>query len=248
MAKLTDHDKIRYSRQMLIDGWSTEGQLRLKSSTAFIAGAAGLGSPVSIYLAVAGVGTIVICDADTVELSNLNRQILHNDDRIDRSKAVSAEQTLSQLNPAVKTVPCADHLDEGNLERIIGHPDIVVDCLDNFETRYLINAYCLAHRIPFVHGAVHGFLGQVTFLRPPETPCLRCLFPEPPPKEVFPVVGATPGIAGSIQAMEVVKFLTGIGTNLEGKLLFFDAEEMTFSSLKVKRAPSCPDCGSLPCD
>ncbi len=245
MKPLTDYDLVRYHRQMLTPGWGREGQARLKSSRVFIAGAGGLGSPVAIYLAVAGVGEIRICDADTIELSNLNRQILHTDKRIGQPKALSAARTLRALNPTVRVVPYCDTLDENSAERIIGRPDIVIDCLDNFETRYLLNTYCIKNRIPWVHAAIWGLTGQVTFFHPPETPCLRCLVPEPPPKETFPVVGVTPGLAGCIQAMEALKFLTGIGTNLKGVLLVFDGEDMTFSSLNIKRAASCPDCGGL---
>jgi adenylyltransferase/sulfurtransferase len=244
MEKLTDYEKTRYDRQMLIKGWGEGGQIKLKSSRVFVAGAGGLGSPVSIYLAIAGVGEIRICDADTIELSNLNRQILHTDARIGELKAVSGDKTLGELNPTINILTYSDYLDGNSVARMVGQPDVVVDCLDNFETRYLLNAYCIEHKIPFVHGAVWGMIGQVTFLRPPETPCLRCLFPEAPPKEVFPVVGVTPGVIGCLQAMEVLKSLTGVGTTLKGKLLFFDGEEMTFNTVNVKRTPSCPDCGS----
>jgi molybdopterin/thiamine biosynthesis adenylyltransferase len=245
MEKLTNYDETRYNRQMLIHGWGEQGQTRLKQSSVFIAGAGGLGSPVSIYLAVAGVGEIRVCDADTIELSNLNRQILHPDDRIGESKAGSAEKTLKALNPSINIVTYADYLDENNIERIVGQPDIIVDCLDNYETRYLLNTYCLKHSIPFVHGAIWGMMGQVTFIYPPETPCLRCLVPAPPPKEIFPVVGVTPGLIGCIQVMEVLKFLTGVGTLLKNRLLIVDGEEMTFMPVTVERAPSCPDCGSF---
>jgi len=245
MQPLTEYELTRYHRQMLIPGWGPEGQARLKASSAFIAGAGGLGSPVAIYLAVAGIGEIRICDADVIELSNLNRQILHTDRRIGQPKALSARMTLRELNPTVYIVPYCDRLDETNAGRIIGKPDIVIDCLDNFETRYLLNTYCIQNRIPLIHGAIWGLTGQVTFLYPPETPCLRCLAPAPPPQETFPVVGVTPGLIGCIQAMEALKFLIGIGTNLKGTLLVFDWEDMTFSSLHVKRMPSCPDCGGL---
>jgi molybdopterin/thiamine biosynthesis adenylyltransferase/molybdopterin converting factor small subunit len=241
---LTDYDKTRYDRQMMIEGWGEEGQAKLKTSSVFIAGAGGLGSPVSIYLAIAGVGELRICDADRPELSNLNRQILHTDERIGELKAVSAEKTLGELNPTIKIVTYSDYLDENSVERLVGKPDIIVDCLDNFETRYLLNSYCVEHDIPFVHGAIWGMIGQVTFLHPPETPCLLCLVPKPPPKELFPVVGVTPGIIGCIQAMEVLKFLTGVGTPLKGRLLVFDGEEMTFNSVNIKRASSCQECGS----
>lgn len=245
MVELTDYEKTRYDRQMLIDGWGEEGQARLKASSVFIAGAGGLGSPVSIYLAVAGIGEIRICDADRIELSNLNRQILHPDARIGELKSASAAQTLKELNPTLKIVTYPNYLDEHNAGDLIGTPDIVVDCLDNFETRYVLNAYCIKENIPLVHGAIWGMMGQVTFVHPPETPCLKCIFPEPPPKEIFPVVGVTPGIVGSLQVAEVLKHLTGVGTTLKGKLLIIDAEEMFFNPVKMERQPSCPDCGGL---
>jgi adenylyltransferase/sulfurtransferase len=245
MAKLTDYDKIRYNRQMLIDGWGEEGQKRLKSSRVFVAGAGGLGSPVSIYLAVAGVGNIRLCDADAVELSNLNRQILHRDAKIGELKVASAAEALNELNPTIDIQTYSDYLDEKSVERVVGKPHIVVDCLDNFATRYLLNSYCVQHRIPYVHGAIHGLMGQATFLSPPETPCLRCFFPDAPPREIFPVVGAAPGVIGCIQAIEVLKFLTSVGSTLKGRLLFFDGEDMTFTTIKVERVQDCPDCGSL---
>jgi adenylyltransferase/sulfurtransferase len=245
METLTDSDKVRYDRQILMEGWGVEAQSRLKGARVFVAGAGGLGSPVSIYLAVAGVGEIAICDADRVELSNLNRQILHGDGRIGQPKALSAARTLQELNPTIKVVAHTDFLDPSSVARIVGQPDVVVDCLDNFETRYLLNAYCLERGIPFVHGAVRGILGQVTFLSPPETPCLRCIFPEAPPKEIFPVVGATPGVVGTIQALEVLKHLTGVGVTLKGRLLIFEGEEMEFTLIRANRVPSCPECGAL---
>lgn len=245
MADLTADERIRYQRQMLIEGWGPEAQIRLKSARVFIAGAGGLGSPVSIYLAVAGVGEIHICDADRVELSNLNRQVLHPDCRIGELKAVSGQTMLGELNPTVHVVAHATYLEAANVARVVGRPDIVVDCLDNFETRYLLNAYCTRQGIPFLHGAVWGILGQVSFLAPPDTPCFRCIFPEAPPKAVFPVVGATSGLIGCLQAMEALKYLTGVGETVKGRLLFFDGEDMTFSSVELKRAPSCPVCGGM---
>ena len=245
MEELTEYDLARYQRQMLISGWGEEGQARIKSARVFVAGAGGLGSPVSIYLAVAGVGEIKICDADVVELSNLNRQVLHPDKRIGLPKAESAANTLRELNPTIQVIPSCAYLDERSVKGIVGKPDVVVDCLDNFETRYLLNTYCIKNRIPLVHGAIWGFLGQVSFFYPPETPCLRCLVPASPPKAVFPVIGATPGFTGCFQAMEVLKFVTGIGTNLKGKLLMIDGEDMTFATLNVERRESCPDCGGL---
>ena len=245
MVNLTEYDETRYQRQMLIAGWGEEGQRRLKASRVFLAGAGGLGSPVSVYLAIAGVGELRICDSDRSELSNLNRQMLHSDERLGEWKTVSAKETLQRLNPTITITTCHDRLESSNVNGIVGKPDIMVDCLDNFETRYVLNRYAVSTGIPLIHGAIWGMAGQVTFLHPPETPCLRCLFPEEPPKAVFPVVGASPGLAGCIQAMEVLKFLTMVGANLKGRLLVFDGEEMTFDLLTVRRRPSCPDCGSL---
>ncbi len=244
MTTLTDSDHTRYSRQMLLREWGEAGQQKLKAAGVFIAGAGGLGSPVAIYLAVAGVGEIRICDSDEIEGSNLNRQILHPAERIGQSKALSAEKTLTALNPTISVLPFTEYLDERNIDRLAGRPDIIVDCLDNYETRYLLNRYCLEHQIPLVHGAIWGMSGQVSFLQPPDTPCLRCLVPEPPPKETFPVVGATAGIIGSIQAMEALKFLIGVGELLKGRLLLFDGEDMFFSKVKVERKADCPDCGA----
>jgi molybdopterin/thiamine biosynthesis adenylyltransferase len=245
MKELTDYDLARYNRQMMISGWGEEGQAKIKSATVFIAGAGGLGGPVSIYLAAAGVGDIRICDADVVELSNLNRQILHTDKRVGEPKAASAEATLREINPTISVVACDAYLDEGSVDRIVGTPVVVIDCLDNLPTRYVLNAYCIKKRIPLIHGAIWGMSGQVTFLRPPETPCLRCLFPEPPPKETFPVVGAAPGLIGCIQALEALKYITGVGSNLKGRLVAFDGEFLRFTSLNLRRVKSCPDCGGL---
>jgi adenylyltransferase/sulfurtransferase len=247
MEGLTDYDLKRYHRQMLIRGWGEDGQRKLKSARVFVAGAGGLGSPVAIYLAVAGVGEIRICDSDSLELSNLNRQILHSDERVGELKAISAQKTLSRLNPSIRVVGLTERMNESSIDRLAGQADIVVDCLDNFETRYVLNAYCIRCGIPLVHGAIWGMTGQVTFLKPPETPCLKCVFPEAPPKEVFPVVGVTPGLTGCIQAMEVLKYLTGTGSNLRGRLLLIEGEDMSCSVLNVRRSDACPACGGAGC-
>lgn len=246
MGPLEDRDLIRYNRQMILDGWGEDGQSKLKEARVFLAGAGGLGSPVAIYLTVAGVGEVAICDNDRVELSNLNRQILHNDMRIGQLKAESAGDTLRSLNPDITITTYAARLEEGNLNKMIGGADLVVDCLDNYETRYLLNRWCAGQGIPFVHGAVWGLMGQMTFLHPPETPCLECIFPNPPPKEVFPVVGVTPGVIGTLQAMETLKYLTGIGEILKGRLLIFDGDLMNFETVAVKRISSCPVCSVTP--
>jgi len=245
MEKLTQDESVRYQRQMVLEGWGEAGQIKLKNSTVLIVGAGGLGSPVSIYLTVAGVGEIRICDADRVGLSNLNRQVVHTDASIGELKVESAARTLRALNPTVNVAPIPDYLGQGSVERIVGQPDVVVDCLDNVETRYTLNSYCIKKGIPLVHGAVWGMLGQATFIQPPQTPCLRCLYPEVPPQEIFPVLGATPGVIGCIQALETLKYLTGVGTTLKRTLLVFDGEDMTFTPLKIEREPACPACGGL---
>jgi molybdopterin/thiamine biosynthesis adenylyltransferase len=244
MHQLTETDLIRYNRQIKLNGWGEAGQQKLKSARVFIAGAGGLGSPVAIYLAVAGVGELRLCDLDRIELSNLNRQVLHPESRMGEFKALSGEKTLKALNPSIEVVAFAERLDESNVDRIVGRPDLMIDCLDNYDTRYLLNDYSLRHQIPMVHGAIWGMSGQVSFLQPPETPCLRCLVPEPPPRETFPVVGVTPGIIGCIQAMEALKYLAGLGDLLTGRLLLFDGEEMSFFSVKVERSADCPACGN----
>jgi adenylyltransferase/sulfurtransferase len=243
MPTLTEDDLTRYQRQMLLPGWGEAGQEKLKSARAFIAGAGGLGSPAAVYLAAAGVGELRICDADVVELSNLNRQILHPEERIGVSKAISAGKTLRAQNAAICIQVFPERLDESSIERVAGSPDIVLDCLDNYETRYLLNRYCLAQHIPLVHAAVWGFTGQLSFLHPPETPCLRCIVPSPPPTSVFPIVGAIAGLVGCLQAAEALKHLAGVGSALRNTLLVVDAEEMEFFRLQATRRPECPDCG-----
>jgi len=245
MSALTDYDRSRYARQIIIPGWGDEGQEKIKAATVFIAGAGGLGGPVSIYLATAGVGTIRICDADVVELSNLNRQILHTDQGVGSPKALSAEARLREVNPSITVEGCKAYIDEKSIESIVGTPDVVLDCLDNYPTRFLLNSYCLARSIPLVHGAIWGMTGQLTVIHPPETPCLRCVIPEAPPKEVFPVLGVTPGVTGCLQGFETLKLITGIGEPLKGRMLTFDAEFMHFSTLNVRPVASCPDCGHL---
>lgn len=240
---LPTDEMSRYSRQMLLDGWGEAGQRRLKTSTVFIAGAGGLGSPVAIYLAVVGVGNLRICDMDSLELTNLNRQILHNHTRVGENKAVSASQTLSLVNPHVQVTAISETITANNVDHLVDNAQIIVDCLDNFATRYLLNGAALRNGIPLVYGSVWGMERRLSFFHPPETPCLHCLFPEGLPKGVFPVVGATPGVIGTLEALETIKFLTGVGSNLKGKLLVWDGSGMTFRTLPIVKDPNCPVCG-----
>ena len=240
---LSDDEKERYHRQMIFPEWNGERQRRLKSSRVFIAGAGGLGSPVSIYLAVAGVGTLRICDNGEPELSNLNRQILHDDSRIGMNKAVSAQKTLVRLNPNLNVEAVPETLCSDTVEKIIGDVDVIVDCLDNFDTRHVINRYAVKKSIPFLHAGVYGMSGQMMFIRTPETPCLWCMHPGSQPKMLFPIVGATAGVIGSLQALEAVKYLSGAGSCFFGRLLVWDGGAMRFEELEQRKMPGCPVCG-----
>ncbi|MEW6215882.1 MAG: HesA/MoeB/ThiF family protein [Nitrospirota bacterium] len=235
----------RYNRQMLMGGWGLETQKKLKQSTVFIAGAGGLGSPASIYLAVAGIGKIRICDFDAIEWSNLNRQILHFPDRIGTNKALSAKKTLEELNPGINVIAFTDKIVSENVDAVIGDSDIVVDCMDNFTTRYILNEAAIRKGVPLVFGSIWGMEGRMSFIKPPETPCLKCIYPEAPPLETFPVIGATPGVIGSLQAIEVIKYLTGIGENLKGKIMVWDGRNVEFKNYKAYRDPECPVCSSI---
>jgi adenylyltransferase/sulfurtransferase len=239
---LTEKERERYSRQLMLDGWGEATQERLQASTVFIAGAGGLGSPVSIYLAVAGVGHLVVCDFDAPDLSNLNRQILHSDSRIGMNKAASAKLSLEALNPAIRVSAVAERITEANVDMLVGGAEVIVDCMDNFPTRYVLNAAAIRKGIPMIHAGVWGMEGQMMFIHVPETPCLCCVFSEAPPPARFPVVGVTPGVMGTLQAMETLKYLTGIGQNLKGELLIWDGSEMKFRTFRVAKDPSCSAC------
>jgi molybdopterin/thiamine biosynthesis adenylyltransferase len=237
---LSHQEMERYQRQMLLFG--VKGQQDLKDSSVLIAGAGGLGSPVAYYLAVAGVGHIRIVDQDRVERSNLNRQILHGEQDIGVLKVDSAREKLEQINPDIMVDARGTTIDEQSIGSLLNDMDVIVDAMDNYPTRYILNCAAIDRNIPLIHGAIHGFAGQATTIIPGKTACLRCLFPHPPPKETFPVVGVAPGIIGMIQAHEVLKYLLGMGTLLENRLLLWDGLSCTLEEIPVERNPRCEDC------
>lgn len=249
----TDAQLGRYSRHLLLPEVGEKGQAKLLKSRVLCLGAGGLGSPVALYLAAAGVGTLGIIDGDTVDASNLQRQVLHGLDRVGMSKVESAEKTIRNLNPDVTVVPFAERLTSENVDRILDQGwDVIVDGLDNFPTRYLVNDASIFKKIPVVHGSIFRFDGQVTTFVPGDGPCYRCLYPEPPPAHLAPscaeagVLGVLPGVVGVIQATEAIKILLGQGRPLNGRLLQYDSLEMTFRTFKLRRDKTCPVCGDNP--
>ncbi len=248
-AVLNPEQRTRYHRHVLLPEVGEAGQQKLLESKMLLLGAGGLGSPAAMYLAAAGVGTIGMVDMDVVDSSNLQRQILHNVDRIGDRKVDSAKKTLTQLNPDVDVVTYDVRFGADNVLDILDGYDVVIDGTDNFPTRYLLNDASLLKRIPVVHGSIFRFEGQVTVFDPYNGPCYRCLLPEPPPPELAPscaeagVLGVLPGIIGSIQALEAIKLVLDLGDPLRGRLLAYDALEQSFRTFKVRRDPKCPACG-----
>jgi molybdopterin/thiamine biosynthesis adenylyltransferase len=243
---LTGKEKERYDRQILIYGFGEAGQEKLKKAKVFIAGVGGLGSPAAIYLAAAGIGTIRMADHDAVDLSNLNRQVLHWEEDIGEKKVKSAAAKLKKLNPEITIEMTPDTITAANASRLVGDADLIVDAMDNLPTRYLLNKIAIEKRIPFFHGAVYGFEGRAMTIIPGQTACLNCLYHGARvPKEKFPVIGVTPAVIGCIQATEVIKYLTGLGELLTGRLLNYDALRMNFTEFKVNRDPNCEHCGNL---
>jgi sulfur-carrier protein adenylyltransferase/sulfurtransferase len=246
---LTPAQARRYSRQILIPEIGQEGQRKLLDSKVLLIGAGGLGSPVALYLAASGVGTIGLVDDDAVDESNLQRQVLHGTDRIGMLKVDSAELTLRGLNPETNVVKHVERLTGDNVERLIAGYDVVVDGTDNFDTRYVLNDAAVKLRKPVVHGSIYRWDGQITTFVPFEGPCYRCMYPTQPPEELAPacavagVLGVLPGIVGMIQANEVFKLVLGAGETLAGRLLMFDALGTTFDEVRVWRDPACPACG-----
>jgi molybdopterin/thiamine biosynthesis adenylyltransferase/rhodanese-related sulfurtransferase len=250
---LSPERRARYSRHLLIPEIGEEGQLKLLDSRILLIGAGGLGSPASLYLAAAGVGTLGLVDADIVDETNLQRQIVHSLDTLGSPKVDSAKRTIAALNPDVNVVTYRERLTSENIDRILDDGwDLIVDGADNFPTRYLVNDASVWHDIPVVHGSIYRFEGQVTVFKPHEGPCYRCLFPQPPPPELAPscaeggVLGVLPGIIGSLQTNEAIKLAAGIGDPLIGRLLLFDALSTEFSDVKIARRADCPVCGDQP--
>jgi molybdopterin/thiamine biosynthesis adenylyltransferase/rhodanese-related sulfurtransferase len=245
--------RARYSRHLLIPEVGEQGQLKLLDSKVLLVGAGGLGSPASLYLAAAGVGRLGIVDADVVDESNLQRQIIHSTEVLGEPKVESAKRTIEALNPDVEVVAYQERLTSENVERILADGwDVIVDGADNFPTRYLVNDASVWHDIPVVHGSIYRFEGQVTVFKPGAGPCYRCLFPSPPPPELAPscaeggVLGVLPGIIGSLQANEALKLALGIGEPLIGRLQLFDALAAEFTEVSIRRDPDCPVCGEHP--
>jgi len=238
---LSERERERYKRQIQLFG--DDGQERLKQAHIFIAGAGGLGSPIALYLAVAGIGTLTVVDKDVVDQSNLNRQVLHYDKDIGRKKTASAEKKLKMANPDIMVKAIDATIDASNAGTLIGNADGIVDAMDNYPTRYLLNDAAIKKNIPLFHGGVQGFYGQATTIIPHETACLRCIFPHAPPQEPFPVVGVTPGLIGMVQATEVLKYLLGEGNLLTNRLFIWDGMQTHAEEITLERNPYCPACG-----
>src|SRR4051794_19117131 len=249
---LSSEQRERYSRHLLIPEIGLEGQTKLLESKVLLLGAGGLGSPTALYLAAAGVGTLGVVDNDVVDLSNLQRQVAHSNDRIGMPKVDSAEIAIKEINPEVKVVKYQERLDASNIMEILPGYDVVVDGLDNFPTRYLLNDASVRLQIPVVSASILGWDGQIWVFKPYEGPCSRCLYPTPPPAELAPscgangVLGALPGVMGMFQTVETVKLIIGAGEPLIGRLMLYDALHETTTELKVRRDPNCPVCSREP--
>jgi len=242
---LTKDERERYDRQIMIEGIGEEGQERLKRAKVVIAGIGGLGSPVAIYLAAAGVGMIRLVDHDRVELSNLNRQVLHGDEDVGRRKVDSAIEKLKKLNQWVEIDAVTETITEDNVSQLVTGFDLIVDAMDNLPTRYVLNKAAIDQKIPFFHGAVYGFEGRAMTIIPGESACLWCMYQGRVSKGKFPVIGVAPAVIGCIQATEVIKYITGIGELLTNRVLIYDGLNLEFSQFTVKRDPNCEHCGHL---
>jgi len=247
MSKLTEAEKTRYQRQMLLEGWGETAQARLKATTIGVVGAGGLGCSALLQLVAAGFGRIILVDKDTVELSNLNRQVLHWEADLERPKVDSACEKLRSMNSCVKIEPVAATLTDENIGQVLGQSDAVLDGLDNFPDRLLISDFAVSRGIPLFHGAVWGLEGRVTTVIPGRTPCLRCLYDGLPRSRVlFPVAGVSPALVAAIQVTEAIKHFAGLGEALAGELLVYDGASMRFFKARIERKPGCTACGRLP--
>jgi sulfur-carrier protein adenylyltransferase/sulfurtransferase len=252
LPELGHAELLRYSRHLVLPGVGPEGQGRLKAARVLVVGAGGLGSPAALYLAAAGIGTLGLVDFDAVDVSNLQRQVLHGTAAVGRPKLASAAERLKDLNPHVHVEAFETRLEASNALDILRDFDIVLDGSDNFPTRYLVNDACVLLGKPDVYGAIYRFDGQVSVFDAAHGPCYRCLYAEPPPPDLVPscaeggVVGVLPGIVGSLQALEAIKLVLGAGTSLVGRLLLFDGLRLTFRELALRKDPACPVCGERP--
>jgi len=244
-VSLSHSELERYDRQILISNLGTDGQKRLKAAKVAVAGVGGLGCPTSIYLAAAGIGKIILLDSERFELSDLNRQILGWEKDIGRFKAEVAKEKLDAANSQIEVEAVVVEITKENVQNVMEDADVVVDGQDNWKTRFILNEYCVTQNVPFVHAGVSALHGQITTIVAGKGPCLRCIFPkDPPEREKIPVLGATPALFASLQVMETVKLVTGIGRPLVGRMLFVDGREMVFETMEVKRNVKCPVCGN----
>ena len=245
---LSLRDRDRYRRQLIIEGFGESSQLKLKQATVGVLGVGGLGSPATMYLAAAGVGRILLVDDQIPEMSNLNRQILHwlRDVSASRLKVESASWKIKEMNEEVQVLERCERVTIESISSVLGEADVILDCTDNFETRYALNSFCVERRKPFVHAGVEGMFGQITTIVPGETPCLKCLFPKPPPKKgELPILGAAAGVFGSMQTAEAIKLITGVGEPLKGQMVLGDLRTNVWERIEVKRKESCPVCSHL---
>jgi adenylyltransferase/sulfurtransferase len=238
----------RYQRQIIIDDFGIKGQEKLKKARAFIAGAGGLGGIIAIYLAAAGVGKIGLFDNDLIELTNLNRQILYGNRYIGMQKVEVAKEKIEELNPEIKVEAIRETITKNNAHYLVEDYDFIVDAMDNFPTRYILNNVAISRNIPFFHGAIRGFEGRVSTIIPGRTPCFKCIYPKYPPPEIIPVIGVTPAVVGSLQATEVIKYIVGIGNLLMGKMLIYDGLRMEFMIMELQKIKDCPECKHLTAD
>jgi molybdopterin/thiamine biosynthesis adenylyltransferase len=243
---LSPSELERYNRQMLISGWGLEGQRKLKASKVAVAGLGGLGCPSSLYLAAAGIGKIILIDKEKFKLSDSNRQIHCWQIDLGRFKAEVAKEKLEALNPEIEVETRIAEITEDSVSDVMEDVDVVIDGMDNWRTRFIVNEYCITQDIPFVHAGVSALHGQMITIVPGKGPCLRCIFPKDPPEvERVPVLGATPALFASLQVMEAIKLITGIGEPLVGRMLFLNGKEMVFEAIEMKRNVKCPICGHL---